>query len=289
VKFLPTSALLALVAASGCVTSGQGEAMQRDIAALQQQQNAHQKTLAEQQARLEEAMQRADRKIDEMQRMIEDMHRAARSTDTDVSAQLDRLVKDVQELRGTLELVDFRLGKIEPKLEGDGSLTARVEALEKQVSTPATVPPPPAAGAPKGKKELLAYGDNLLKQGKVADARGAFREVVKQWPNDGGVADEAYYRLGETYFDEKKCRSALQEYIKVVEKFAQGSYADKAYYKIGLCSVDIGNLEDAKIFFGEIVRNYKKSPLLKDAQKKLDDVQERLEQEAKQKAKRKGK
>lgn len=260
--------------------------MQRDIAALQQQQNAHQKTLAEQQARLEEAVQRADRKIDEMQRMIEDLHRAARSTDADVGAQLDRMVKDMQELRGTLELVDFRLGKIEPKLEGDGSLAARVEALEKQLSTPAA---PAAAGAPKGKKELLAYGADLLKQGKVADARGALREVVKQWPNEAGVADEAYYKLGDTYFDEKKCRSALQEYIKVVEKFPQGPYADKAYYKIGLCSVEIGNLEDAKIFFGEIVRNYKKSPLLKDAQKKLDDVQERLEQEAKQKAKRKGK
>jgi TolA-binding protein len=287
VKSLPILALVALAFASGCVTTGQGDAMQRDIAALQQQQNASQKTAAEQQARLEEAVQRADRKIEEMQRMLEDLHRAARSTDADVGAQLDHLVKDVQELRGTLELVDFRLGKIEPKLEGEGSLTARLEALEKQLSTPAAAPA--AAGAPKGKKELLAYGENLMKQGKLADARGALREVIKQWPNDAGVADEAYYRLGDSYFDEKKCRSALQEYIKVVEKFAQGPFGDKAYYKIGLCSIEIGNLEDAKIFFGEIVRNYKKSPLLKDAQKKLDDVQERLEQEAKQKAKRKGK
>ena len=81
--------------------------------------------------------------------------------------------------------------------------------------------------------------------------------------------------------EEKKCRSALQEYIKVVEKFGAGAFADDAYMRIGMCSIDVGNLEDAKIFFTEIVKNYKKSPLVKQAQVKLDDVSARLEKEAK--------
>ena len=263
--------------------------MQRDIKALQDQQAASQKSLAEQQARLQEALQLADKKIAEMQRTLEDLNRAARSTGADLGVQIERMTKEVQELRGTAELVDFRLGKVEGKLEGDGSLTARVDALEKQLAQLASQPAPAAQGkqGPKSKKELLAYAADLVKQGKPGDARGVYRDVVKQWPNDPGVTDEAYYRLGETYFDEKKCRSALQEYIKVVEKFAAGTYADDAYYKIGLCSMELGNLEDAKIFFGEIVRNYKKSPLLKDAQKKLDDVQERLDKEARAKGKAK--
>ncbi len=279
--------LTPLLGTLGCwVPKETGETMQRDIKALQNQQAASQKSLAEQQARLEEKMQLADRKIAEVTRMLEDLNRASRSSDADFGVQIERLMKDVQELRGTTELADFRLGKIESKLEGDGSLGARVDALEKQASQP--VPAAASKEPPKGKKDLLAYASDLIKQGKAADARGVYRDVVKQWPNDPGVTDQAYYQLGETYFGEKKCRSALPEYIKVVEKFASGSYADEAYYKIGLCSMELGNLEDAKIFFGEIVRNYKKSPLAKDAQKKLDDVQQRLDKEAKAKARGKG-
>src|SRR5690606_4470735 len=129
---------------------------------------------------------------------------------------------------------------------------------------------------PKDKKDLLAYAQQLLKEKKVDDARGVLRDVVKKWPSDAGITDQAYYTLGETYYDEKKYRSALQEYIKVVEKFGTGAYADDAYYKIGLASMDIGNYEDAKIFFTEIVKNHKKSPLAKHAAKKLDELEKRL-------------
>ncbi len=282
--------LTPLLGTLGCwVPKETGEAMQRDIKTLQDQQAASQRSLAEQQARLQEALQLADKKIAEMQRMLEDLNRAARSTGADLGLQLDRMTKEVQDLRGASELAQFRLGKVESKLEGDGSLTARLDALEKQVADLAKQPPPAAQGKePKTKKELFAYAADLQKQGKVADARGVYRDIIKQWPNEPGVTDEAYFKLGEMYFDEKKCQSALQEYIKVVEKYANGSYADDAYYKIGLCSMQLGNLEDAKIFFGEIVRNYKKSPLFKDAQKKLEDVQERLDKEARAKTKCKG-
>ncbi|MBN1959906.1 MAG: tetratricopeptide repeat protein [Deltaproteobacteria bacterium] len=250
--------------------------MQRDIQLLQQQQAANQKSLSEQQARLEEQMQLADRKIAEVARTLEDLNRAARSTTADFGVQLERLIKDIQELRGFIELTEYRLGKIEAKLEGDNSIEKRLEALESG-SVKET---PPDKNAPNDKKEMLVYASDLLKQGKAKEARGVLRAIVRKWPNEKGVTDKAYYDLGETYFNDKKYRNAVQEFARVVEKFASGSYADQAYYKIGLCSMAIGNYEDAKIFFGEIIRNYKKSSLAKDAKKKLDEVQERLKKEA---------
>jgi len=283
-----------VVMLAGCwVPAETGQRMQADIKALQTQQSASQKGLDEQRARLDEQMQRAEKKIDEVQKAIEEFNRAARSTDADFGVQLDRLIKELQELRGTTELTDFRLKQIEGKLEGEGSLSARLATMEQaqtKAAEKATAPLPPAAASanepPKGKKELLAYADKLLKEKNVADARGVWREVIKKWPSEAGVTDQAYYALGESYYDEKKYRSALQEYVNVVEKFATGSYADDAYYKIGLCSMEIGNYEDAKIFFSEIVKNYKKSPLLKDAQKKLEEVGKQLEKEAKSKKKK---
>ena len=247
-------------------------------------------------------------------------------TDADMGVQIERLIKEVQELRGAVELADYRTSKIQGHFEGEQSLVNRVEALEsgrtdpisraapkRTASKPAarkakpkpapqkkpaavassgnTPAPPPAPppikekAKPKTKKELLSHGESLAKRGQVTEARGVLRDLVRRYPNSPGVTDKAYFTLGEIYFKGNKYRSALQEYIKVVDRFPQGKMADDAYFRIGTCSMEIGNLEDAQIFFNEIVTNHKKSPLLKDAKSKLKEVQKRLTKEKKQKKK----
>jgi TolA-binding protein len=259
-----------------------GAKMQADIETLRAQQQEASKDMAAQRAQLDEQMQRAAKQIDEVAATLVDLNRAARTTDADFGVQLERLQKEVMELRGTLELIEYRLGKAEGKLEGAGSLPERVGALERELKDAATSAPPPPE-TPKDKKELLLQGRSLIKEGKVAQARGVFRQVIKRWPDEAGITDEAYYRLGELYFDEKKLRSALQEYIKVVEKFAGGKLAAASFYKIGLCSEALGNLEDAQIFFSEVVKNHGRSAYAKDAKKKLDEVKRRLDKEKKNK------
>jgi len=120
---------------------------------------------------------------------------------------------------------------------------------------------------------------------QYSDARGVYREVLKQWPNEAGVADLAHMKIGDTFYDEKRYRDALPEYIKVVEKFGKGEWADDAYYKIGMVSTELGNLEDAMTFFGEVVKSYKKSPLVPQAQAKMAEVQKRLDKEKASKGK----
>ena len=45
--------------------------------------------------------------------------------------------------------------------------------------------------------------------------------------------------------------------------------------------MELGNLEDAQIFFDEILKNHAGSPLTKAAKGKLKEVQKRLEREKK--------
>lgn len=255
-----------------------GQKMQQDIIALQRDQQQSNKDLEEQRARLDEQMERAAKQIDEVAVALADLRRAARGTDAEFGVKMERLVKELQELRGTLELVEYRLGKVEGRVEGEGSLSERVEKLEAELENVATAPPPKAP-EPKDPKALLAYGKKLAKQNKIGDARGVFRDVIKRWPTQAGVTDEAYYRLGDMYLDDKKYRSALQEYIKVAEKFATGNYAAGSLYKIGICSLSLGNLEDAQIFFAEVVKNHRKTSFYKESAKRLDEVKKRLAKE----------
>ena len=246
-----------------------GKQMQADIAALRADMDEAKKSLAEQRARLDEQMQRAEQKTQEVATALQDLNRAARLTDADFGVQLERLIKESQELRGQSELASYKLAKIEDRL-------AKLGPAE-------TAPAPAAKDLPKDKEELLAHAEALEKQKRLADARGVYREVIKRWPREIGSTDVAYYRLGDTYMAESNYRDALQEYIKVVEQFADGKLVDNAYYQIGLCSMELGNLEDAEVFFNEIVTRYKKSPLVKSASARLVEVRKKLTQEKRRK------
>lgn len=310
---------------SGCfwVPAQTGVRIQSDIRGLQDNMRKANKHMEEQAAHLEEQsseletqMTKAADKIGEVAEALQKLNRAARMTDADLGVQIERLIKEVQELRGAVELADYRLGNIDAHFKGEQSLITRLERLEnastalpttatnapsrsntkkkstasqskvaqkKTKSSTASTKKPAATAAkrkaPTGKKELLAHGESLVKSGKVQEARGVFRDLVRRYPKAPGVTDKAFFTLGELYFQNKKYRNALQEYIKVVDRFPKGAMADDAYYRIGSCSMEIGNLEDAHIFFNEIVANHKSSPLLKAARGKLKEVKKRLSQE----------
>lgn len=285
-SWLRSSLACAALGTSACwVPREAGERMQADLAALKSDLSSANKGLAEQRAQLTEQMQRADAQLATMSAALDELNRAARSTDADFGVQLERLVREVQELRGTLELNQHQIGQLEAKL-GTATTSAPTAAATTASAgtgspdagaTGAAKTPPPAEELPKDKRGLMDHAAKLVAAGKTEEARGVYRSIIKQWAKEQGVTDEAYFRLGDTYFDEKKHRAALQEFIQVVERWPKGSYADDAYFKIGLASLELDNLEDAQVFFNEITKNYKSSPLVKQAQAKLDEVKKRLE------------
>lgn len=236
-----------------------------------------------------EHTQQSLKKIEEISQALQEFNHGARQADADFGSQMERMIRDVQELRGAVEVTEHRIGETDAKLTQ--TLNTRIEAIKttgesgnaEAASTSAQT------AAPKDKKELLAYGGKLMKDGKTNDARGIYRDVVRQWPKELGITDEALFQLGESYFNDKKFDAALREYIKVVDKFSAGELVDDAYYKIGLCSMEMGNFDDAQTFFTEVVTNYKKSPLYKQAKSKLDEATKRAEQERSKKSKGKKK
>ncbi|MDP7040391.1 MAG: tetratricopeptide repeat protein [Myxococcota bacterium] len=282
------SVMTAASLASACwVPLEQGNQLERDMGELRAQLLQTRKALDYQQAELSEQMERADTQIERVAGTLEDLNRAARMTDADFGVQLQRLITEVQELRGKVELAEYTIESLNQTLHGEGGLIARVEAFEKDGKSSSrsaktrTTRAPQRASSPTKIKELLEQGLVLGNEAKYDQARGIYRAILKKEPKKKGVSDLAYFQLGELYFQQGRYHSALQEYIKVVEKFGSGTYADDAYYKIAMCSLSVGNLEDAQIFFNELVQNHKKSPLYKQAVAKLGDVNAKLAAEKK--------
>jgi TolA-binding protein len=275
------SPVLLIVSLPACfVPIEAGRQMQTDIAALKSELQTLRHSQEENRAMGLEQTQQTLAKVEQLSRAVQDVGQNTRMTDADFNAQMEHMIRDVQELRGAVEVNEHRLGETETKL--DKTLAMRITAMGQQNAATDVSPAPAAASAvvqkaPKGKKELLAYGIKLVKDGKADDGRSILRDVIKQYPREAGTTDAAYWALGESYSDEKKYDLALREYIKVVDKFATGGFVEGAYYKIALCSAETGNLEDAQTFLTELTSNHKKSAWFKKATAKLAEVNKRIE------------
>jgi TolA-binding protein len=273
VKWLwTTGCLLLSTSGTACfVPKSTGLLMQDDIAALKGDVRTLRHDLDMQHASETEQMQQALQKLQQLTQALQDYNQTARSTDAEFNSQMERMIHDVQDLRGAVEVNEHRLGQTEQ------TLAQRLDALAKQHAEGGGEDTTAASALPTEKKEALAFAAKLLKDGKVAEARAAYRGILKLYPKAPGTADEAYLRLGESYLQEKHFDKALREYIHIVEKFGNGALADDAYYKIGICSLELGKLDDAQTFFSEIVTNHRRSPWLKSAHQKLDEVTRKLE------------
>jgi len=293
---------------SGMLLSRDLDALQKSMRDTRNNVEARGVQLEQQSAKLESQISQADEKLGEVAETLDTLNRAARLSNADFGVQLERMLQELQELRGAIELADYRISRMEQQIAANASQNPSTSApayaqapvqpapVEKPAAKPsstkaktsAKATPKPAPQKPKAPakpatpKEQIADARSLIKQNKFDQARGILRQVLNGGPRKAGIHDLAHYELGKTYQSEKKYRAALQEYIKVAEQFPKGSMVDDAYFQIGNCSMALGNLEEAEVFFNEIITNHKRSPFAKDAKAKLSEVKKRLKTEKKQ-------
>jgi TolA-binding protein len=266
-----------------------GDVMLRSIRKLEDDlSQAHQK-IEKQAAHLKDQTDKAQEKIEEVDGKLHELNRAARQTDAGMGVRMDELQRELQELRGQNELYAHQIGQFETKLVQLAEFNSRMDSLENSLPTNqsqvVTEDKKPQGGS-KGKlpgdaKGLLVHGKKLLTKKSFPEARGVLRQVIQKAKRKKGLTDDAYFHIGESYFREKKYRSALQEYIQVAENFPKSPYADDSYYRIGLCARQLGNLEDAIIFFNEIINNHRRSPLVKSAKQQIQKAKKQLGKENK--------
>ena len=255
----------------------------------------------------ESQIRQADDKLGEVAETLDTLNRAARLSNADFGVQLERMLQELQELRGAIELADYRISRMEQQIAANASPAAPAEKVYAQPAPAVTKEPkakakakPPASKAskpspkpaiaekpeapakPASPKEQIASARSLIKQNKFDQARGLLRQVLNGAPRQAGVHDLAHYELGKSYQAEKKYRAALKSTSRSLNSSRREAMNDDAYFQIGNCSMALGNLEEAEVFFNEIITNHKKSPFAKDAKSKLSEVKKRLKAERRQ-------
>jgi tol-pal system protein YbgF len=216
---------------------------------------------------------------------------------------MEQLRQEVARVRGDLEVLQRDYGTFEASGLGfqqdvDGRLLyaeQRVAALEKSLglkapprdgaaavaggATSTTTPPPPTVAgivtppAPAGPAYATPDEAFTLIQSALADGNGGVaRAVANRFLAENPKHDraaEAQYRVAESWQNEARCNEAVSAFQAVIDGWPQSTWAPWSMLRQGECFATLGKPDDAKVFYGEVVRLYPKSKAAKEAKEHL--------------------
>jgi TolA-binding protein len=248
--------------------------LKSDMAQLQRQQSDER---AQQKARLEAMETRVV--------TLEQTLAGLRQADADSGVQLEKVVAEVQALRGDIEQARHELG------ETSASVKSILERPPASVAAAASAPkvddpnkPTSIGGAevPPDAKAHYDFAKKLFDTKKYTESAEAFDLFLLRHADKKDLVDNAAYWKAESLFalagslsdqkaKEKALRQAILAYQRVLED-PKSEKADSALFKVGTAFEQLGFKDEAVICYQELIDKHPKSPLVKDAKARLKAI-----------------
>jgi tol-pal system protein YbgF len=213
-------------------------------------------------AALKDTQDKLDQTTSRLQDALAQLDTASRTTGANIGVKVDGAIQDVAMLRGQIEADQHRLQELEQKLASQGSsdqASAKPEPKKEELKKP------------DDPKDFLKLADDKAKGSDQDLARRLYTEFLKKWPRDDG-AGEAHFAIGESWYNEQKCREALYEYGKVIQDHPKTRSAPVAYLRSADCFKELKMGAEAKLALEEVQKQFPKSDAAKTAKQKLADL-----------------
>ena len=192
--------------------------------------------------------------------------------------RIGEMQTQLTELLERIDVLNHRIARLEEPLP------VPVAAAPATVSAPAPAPrriepQMPAQPAQPTQAALVSAkiaGDYrnaivLFGQGKLADARRAFQEVFEA-DEQGDLADNALFWIGETYFSAKDYVNAVRFYMRVTNDYADQNKAPDAMFKTALAQERTGDLALARRTLQQVIERYPYSSSASTAKQELQRI-----------------
>ena len=114
----------------------------------------------------------------------------------------------------------------------------------------------------------LARAMEHLEGGRTRVARVILEKAVQEHRDDP-LMPEIRYRLAQTQFEENQWNGAVTAFQSVIDHHPKSDWSAWSILRQGDCFVGLGQPENAKIFYEEVVRVYPRSDAAKEARKLL--------------------
>jgi len=189
--------------------------------------------------------------------------------------RVGELQTQLTELLERIDVLNHRIARLE---EGaPAAPPVQVAAAPASAPAPRTQPAP-AQSAPTQAALVTAKiaGDYrnalvLYGQSRLADARRAFQEVFEA-DQQGDLADNALFWIGETYFAAKDYVNAMRYYGRVTADYADQNKAPDAMLKTALAQEKTGDLALARRTLQQVIERYPYSSSASTAKQELQRI-----------------
>lgn len=250
------SLIFALSLCSCVMMRSEGDQIQSDISRLKDE-------IATLQREQYDSLNQIDRIVKEVKLRTSMLENTTMKQNANADLDKDRLIGEVQELRGKLEETQHRLENVHQVSQKD-SIVDKNTKLE----------------FPEGKSNHFVYAKSLYDDKKYAEAIVAFAAFVKKYAEDKQFTGQAYFILGDSYYEsavktkdkkqkEELYKNAVLTFQEVLTQIPPSSNVPEALFKVGNAMEAMGFFKDAVVFYEEIVSKHKKSSLVKAAAAKL--------------------
>ncbi|MFH1809140.1 MAG: tetratricopeptide repeat protein [Pseudomonadota bacterium] len=265
-RILSTLAGVALLTCSCVMTREEGQQMESDMRAIEQELALERLEKKKHEAELTDRLKAAELQVERMKNAMESADQNARRADADFFLKLDEMVAQVQRMNGRLEEIEHRLGEIE-----NGAVASSKPATPADPGTAITAPTevPDASALPADKQALYDLGKKSFDEGHHNEARRIFKVFLGRHPDDATLSDNALFWTAESFFQEKTYDKAILTYQEVINKYPKSDKLDASLYKIGRSFEALGLKEDASLFYEDLVAKYPGSKLVSDAKKRI--------------------
>ncbi len=285
----------AVLALSSCITTREeADLIRSDVAQLQTEVSGMKRSQQEERAALEDKLVRMEQRVIALEGTLHSLRQA----DADSGVQMEKVIQELQLLRGDIEEASFAIGQTQEAL-GETKKTVTdilarppIEVQAAETAAPVAAEKPPEAQkiagleVPSEKEALYDFALGLHKAGKHAGAIEAFELFLDKHSDDKNLYDNAWFWKGEAWYglaaslkdDSEQRRTAYKKailaYNKVIEVGADGGQRsnkeDGALFKIGMAFEALGFTDEPKAFYEEILNVHPASPLAASAKKRLE-------------------
>jgi tol-pal system protein YbgF len=193
----------------------------------------------------------------------------------EMQTQLTELLERIDVLNDRIARMEESATAVRPAQSAPETRAATATAPSQQPATPSlsrelgNVPQPALVAAKIAgdyRNAIVLYGQN-----KLAAARQAFQEVYEA-DEQGDLADNALFWIGETYFAAKDYVNASRFYMRVTSDYADQNKAPDALFKTALAQERTGDLALARKTLQQVIDRYPYSSAASTAKQELQRI-----------------
>lgn len=210
----------------------------------------------------------------------------------EMSQRIEALQTEVQLLRGQLEeqqhtITEMKERQRELYMDVDRRLTLfEREGAAAPGGMPATTPDATPSGSQSASgsaeteqdeqrlaEERQAYQEafDMLRELRYAQATGAFRSFLKQYP-DGRYAHLAQYWLAEAAYAQRNFKQAIDDYRLLLQKYPDSPKRAETMLKVGYSYYELKQTEQATQILNQLIEQYPDSTEAGQARRLLKQI-----------------